>query len=189
MAKKIVKGTTTNTEKFAIQGMLAQKIPVEEIAKQLGRTKKTIQNYIDTELEEIYNTVVESRIQQRKEEEERQENEKINVDEDIIKKVYRDLLSAGLTKNDAANVIDSALEVARNKSQVFKDSKHLYTACIQRMRAGHFITKKTAGGNEGVAIMSQTASTKADSARKNMGKGTSRSARGNVYNIKKKEIE
>lgn len=48
----------TVSEKYSIQGMLHAQKTVEEIAKVLNRPEKTIQNYIDRDLEELYNTIV-----------------------------------------------------------------------------------------------------------------------------------
>jgi len=48
----------STTDKYAIQGMLHAQKTVEEISKALHRPEKTIQNYIDRDLEELYNTIV-----------------------------------------------------------------------------------------------------------------------------------
>ena len=51
-------GKLTITEKYIIQGMLHSKKSLEEIAVALKRPEKTVQNYIDKELDELYNTIV-----------------------------------------------------------------------------------------------------------------------------------
>ena len=72
--------------------------------------------------------------------------------------------------------------------RLFKTEEKLYSACISRMSAGHFIQKRTESGSEGVAIMSQAASQRMDEAKKSYNtEGVSRAARGNVYNPSRDE--
>lgn len=104
------------------------------------------------------------------------------ADQKIIVGTYRKLRQAGLTENDSNRVIHSALTWGAKNGQEYKDSDVFFTACIKRMNAGHFITKVTEGGAEGVAIMSGAASTRMDEARKTSSKPISRSARGAVFN-------
>jgi IS30 family transposase len=63
----MAKGRLSQKEKYLIQGMQSSMLPVEQIAKELGRTKKTVQNYIDGELDELQETIVKSQIQQEEE--------------------------------------------------------------------------------------------------------------------------
>ena len=46
------------SEKYAIQGMLHAKKTTKEISAVLNRPEKTVQKYIDNELDELYNTIV-----------------------------------------------------------------------------------------------------------------------------------
>lgn len=108
--------------------------------------------------------------------------EDIAASKDIIVNAYKKLRNAGLTDNDSNRVIHSALTWGAKNGQKYKDSELLYTACINRMNASHFITKVTEGGAEGVTIMSGAASQRMDEARKTRSKITSRSARGACYN-------
>ena len=41
----MARGKLTQSEKYIIEGMLKDKHETEEIAKELGRTKKTVENY------------------------------------------------------------------------------------------------------------------------------------------------
>ncbi len=110
------------------------------------------------------------------------------ADRGIIMKVFKELRQAGLTEQDTNGLIRSVLEWAANNGQKYKSVELLYTACITRMNAGHWITKVTAGGNEGVAIMSGAASVRGDEARKNAKKTVSRSARGHIWKPKEGEM-
>jgi hypothetical protein len=44
-------------EKYIIQGRLSDGDSVKDIAKSLGRQAKTVQNYMDNELDSIHNTI------------------------------------------------------------------------------------------------------------------------------------
>ena len=44
----MAKGRLTKQEKYVIEGMLKDKFSVSQIAKELGRTQKTIQSYSET---------------------------------------------------------------------------------------------------------------------------------------------
>lgn len=57
-------GPLSTTEKYAIQGMLAEGKSVEEVEQQLGREGgKAVRNYISGELDSILDTVVNARLQ------------------------------------------------------------------------------------------------------------------------------
>ena len=43
----MARGKLTQSEKYIIEGMLKDKYTPEDIAKELGRTKKTVENYRD----------------------------------------------------------------------------------------------------------------------------------------------
>ncbi len=60
----MAKGRLNITEKYAIQGMLHDRKTTEEIADSLGRTVKTVQKYVDGELSDIQDTVVDAQIAQ-----------------------------------------------------------------------------------------------------------------------------
>ena len=121
------------------------------------------------------------------------EDQKTIRTEDVAKRevvvaTFKQLRNAGLTENDANKIIHSALVHAAQNGGVFKTEEKLYSACINRMSAGHFIQKQTEGGNDGVAVMSQAASQKMDEAKKTYNTdGFSRLARGNVYNPSRDE--
>jgi hypothetical protein len=53
----------SQTEKYAIQGMLHTEMPIADIAKKLNRTITCIQKYIDGELDNIHTTITKAMIQ------------------------------------------------------------------------------------------------------------------------------
>ena len=173
----------SNTEKYAIQGMIHGGLEAKDIAKQLNRTEKVVQNYIDNELSTIQDHVVNAQIEQA--------NDPV-LDESWIGKVKKRLTvdRSNISETDIISLINKSIKIARDRNQVFDSEDSLYKACIANMRAGQYINKRTYGKRDsGVAIMNQVASQRMDEAKKSYGKAPSRSARGNVYNPSTGEIE
>ena len=214
-------GKLSNVEKMAIQGGLGVGQNVEEIAKALDRTLKSVNKYVEGELDDIHSTIASVALETGEEPKKAAEplvdyepvvekNRRFAVaqaediakaypeqdtvyaediaSKDIMVNTYKKLRTAGLTENDANRVIHSALTWGAKNGQKYKSSDLLYTACIKRMNASHFITKVTQGGKEGVAVMSGAASARMDEARKTANKPMSRSARGAVYSSRTGEM-
>ncbi len=59
-------GRLSIQEKYVIQGMIAANKTVDEISQELDRTEKTVQNYIDKELNNICETVAKTKVQSSK---------------------------------------------------------------------------------------------------------------------------
>lgn len=209
----VKRGRLNNTEKYAIQGMLSQDVEVDAICSELDRSEKVVTNYINGELTEVLGTVDKARAEAKKNdkgkkerrrfvdidkeeiyriEKEREDETKVpevKIDPRIRREAYHQLVSAGLTDRDSKRVIDAAVEACEAEGKPIVNAKHLFTECVRRMNAGHFITKKTQGGKEGVAVMSSAASQRMDEARKaNAGRRVTRSGRGNVYDPSTGEI-
>ncbi len=53
----MTKGRLTTNEKYIIQGMKHEGKSVEDIASQLGRTEKSVQKYLDGELDKLHSQV------------------------------------------------------------------------------------------------------------------------------------
>ncbi len=199
-------GRLTNVEKMAIQGGLSQGDSIRDIAEALDRSPKTVKRYIEGELNEIHENVVNAQIERAEnapttdyapvtesevppvpEDQETIRTEDV-ASREIVVATFKQLRNAGLTENDANRIIHSALVHAAQNGGIFKTEEKLYSACISRMSAGHFIQKRTESGSEGVAIMSQAASQRMDEAKKSYNtEGVSRAARGNVYNPSRDE--
>jgi len=185
MAKK---GKLSNTDKMAIQKGVSKGLTVDSIANSLDRTTKIVDNYISGELNDLLSTIAGAQIDKDEAQtpasyDESDLSKKYDhIDPRTIIHVTNKLITAGLTENDTRQLIISALD-SSNGDPSMNNDELLYTRCISRMSAGHFITKKTQGGREGVAIMSEAASIRGDMhAKKSL--GNSRSSRGNVFNPK-----
>ena len=188
----------TNVDKMAIQGGVQKGMSAIEIAKALGRPEKTVQTYIDGELEQLLNTVVNARIARgsnndeyespvEEEEDDEEDNEEVAT-AGMKREVTRMLKQAGLIDSDIVGLIKKAINKATDQGLTFDDSNALFKACVSNMRAGQFFTKKTQNGRDGVAIMNSAVSAKMDSARKR-GKRKGRMVRGSIYNPKSGKIE
>lgn len=211
----VKKGRLNNTEKYAIQGMLAQDVDIDSICSELDRSERVVRNYVEGELTDILGTIDKSRRQAEKNKpktEKKSRRRFSDIDEDEIHRIqediedetvvpevkidprvrreaYSQLVQAGLTERDAGRIIDAAVEACEKAGRNIPNSKILFTECIKRMNAGHFITKKTQGGKEGVAVMSSAASQRMDEAYKQHSKQrVTRSGRGNVFDPSTGEI-
>lgn len=193
-------GKLTNVDKMAIQGGVQKGMSATEIAKALGRPEKTVQGYIDGELDDILNTITKARIE-RGEEDERaevdfeaeseegeEEEEREVAPQSMRREVHRMLKQAGLIDSDIAGLIKKAVNKATTQGVTFDDSNALFKACVSNMRAGQFFTKKTQNGRDGVAIMNSAVSAKMDDARKRR-KKKGRMSRGSIYNPRTGKVE
>ena len=202
----VKRGRLNNIEKMAIQGFLDNGVDTETIAGELDRSQAAVDKYVDGELADIKQTIqdaggeIESvaepkpkkkatRYEKIREKDIAQvkprEQDEIDIEtvgsREIFEAVHRRLRSAGLTDKDATQIVNSAIEYAWDQGITYHKEDIFYTACIKRMRAGNFMIKKSEGGREGVAIMTQASSTRTDEARKNV-RGATKRTRGNIYN-------
>ncbi len=206
MAKKT--GKLSNVEKMAIQGGISQDLTVDEIANQLDRRVSTVDNYITRELSTLLETVINARVASGDEPPQEETNkksrrystpkegdiqktrpDKVEIEEiadlKAINETVKRLINAGLLDRDANKVVRKVLEAAGESGVRYGDNVDLlYAHAIGKMNAGQFMVKRTAGGNEGVAMMTSGASGRLDDALKRAPKAVSRSARGNVWNPK-----
>jgi len=179
-----------NTEKYIVKGMLSDKIAVVDIAKKLGKTKTIVQNYIDTELDQVCANVVKGRMDASKAEYEDDDTKGSTTTSLTIYKATSDrLLEAGVTQQDATNLIKAVETLSKKNNVVYTTVDECFTACIMRMRAGNFMLKKTVGGREGIAIMTGAASGRTDASKKKAPTTRSRSSKGHIYRPKTGDIE
>lgn len=182
----MAKGKLTTNEKYTIQGMLHDKKSVDEIATALGRTQKTVQNYIDGELDRLLDTVAKTKTPAVDEDD--------NVPENVVKKsvvtisaeMYKEALTKlkinGFTPEESKKLLDRIVKTL----EVEPASAHqLYVMAVtSKIREGNFI-KNTSGGRDGVVIMTKEASEDGEKQQPTK----SRTARGNVFNMKENRIE
>jgi hypothetical protein len=208
VAKKT--GKLTLAEKGEIQQGILKKTELAEIAESINRTELAVTKYVNGELYQMMNAL--ANITEEEEVLEPLEMEDYGdvpgdmedadvpgdfLDEDIeddapvereaasaetIKAVVKRLDNAGLTKADAQKVVNIVIKMAIKAGKFYKNDNVMYVACIKRMPASNFMKKRTEGGNEGVAMMTGTASSRMDAARKMAARRTTtRSSRGNIY--------
>lgn len=184
MSKTAKTSKLTQSEKYQIQGMMHNNISIEDIAESLNRTDTVIRNYIDGELEDLYNTV--ARVQA---------NRTVDLNEDgiagtpqvVIDKAKKALIERGIKSEDAAELVRRACIQYQEKP--FTGSGSLIHVALQQVNTKDLmITKTSAQGRKGVAVMTKEASERADSRRKNMKKLGSRVTRGNIYLIKEDKV-
>ena len=192
-------GKLSNVEKMAIKGALAEHQEVNDIAKMLNRSEKVINNYLDKELESLAENIAKAQMQGAGMDLEMEEEEtgrdhvftpKSQVQEfafenvssrDVQVGAFKQLVQAGLTHDDANQVINIALKKADKNNVKYDRANKLFGACVSCMSAGHFINKQTVGGNRVMDVMSSTATKRTDDSRKNASKARSRSTRGAIY--------
>lgn len=172
----------TNTDKYTIQGMLADNKSAKQMSKALSKPIADVQSYLE-KLDKTLNTITKNKI----ESEDKIQTFSRTEDEDkIISDVKKRLMSAGLTERDSDGVLTTALAVMDKQNDVVDDVDKLYTMCISRLNTSTMMVKKSAGGREGVMIMNSAVSAKMDDKPKqnNMPRRTD----GSLWNIKEKTI-
>jgi len=117
MAKKKakVKGTLSQTEKYAIQGMIQDGKEVSEIEDTLGRTGTAVKNYITSELPNLIDNIIEARLQRvdagaKAEDVFPEEFEREFTDED-----YYDVEDEEVARSDSGNKIVSSKDLIKKK--------------------------------------------------------------------------
>lgn len=170
----------TNVEKNAIAHMVASQKTSKQIAKEIGKPIEQIEKYM-TKIDDMAKRTVSKMMTQSP----KKKLDEKGTDEHIVDKTLRRLQTAGLSARDSSNLMSAALKAAEKTNKVFDKEDDLYAACLKRINAGSLMIKKSAGGREGVCIMTPGASAKMDKPRQST---VSRSARGNLYNIKQGKI-
>jgi len=188
----MAKGRLTNTEKYAIQGMLHQKKSIEEISQELGRTQSTIKKYVEGELDKIHEQVTKLQLVQA------EENKKLKKEVKKLSKQKKELTSFAKIKEDASkelalqNVpqdkigILIARAIKQNGTPMDKDTLVVWAMACRT--AGDMMVHTTGGGKGNVAIMTQAASEKVE-ASDTTPNGLPRSLKGNIFNIREKKYE
>ena len=171
----------TQSEKYQIQGMLHNNIDISEIASQLNRTEKSITNYVDGELDGIYNTVVKVAAEQAAFKP-KNKTPMVYVDAAIA-----EITSKGVKLGDAKELVRRAC--VQYATQPFESTEALiHVALLQKNAKDLMITASAGDSRKNVAIMTKEASERLDDRRKNMNKKTSRVTRGNIYQIKEDRV-
>lgn len=159
-------GKLTNLEKYAIQGMINDDKSLAEICKAVGKPAKVINMYLEKLSADIGKT-------------------KLVIDTSEIKEMGEKLQE---------KVEEAVEEYVPNQLREYKEKleaeKARVVSAVPEGLAKKFIPNKSAGGREGIAVMSEAASMMGDDAKKSMKlTNRSRTAKGNIYNIKENKID
>ncbi len=176
----MARGKLSVTEKYAIQGMLHQKLSVEEIAESLERTPAVIQTYVDTELSALQETIARAQLTEVEPEAEEEDNKGIadQITEDMRASVLVKLRqNTGKHSKDCEEILARTI---RKLTFVPENDQKLYVLCIRQLNAKDVMQTRSSDGRTGIAIMNGAASQRGDESRKKY-KNDSRSARGNVF--------
>lgn len=182
------------TEKYAIQGMIHEGKDLDDIAKSLKRRRTTVEEYVNGELEELVNNVVRARQQaamadlEDENEDEVPQPQEIVIPATLYKEALNFMRKNGFSDTDGKELLDNAVA---QLTYIPADARELYNVAITKKGFGLQMVTKTAGGKEGVAIMTPAGSERGDIAHKEYAdrKPTSRSARGNVWKPKQGRME
>jgi len=180
----MAKGKLTLNEKYAIQGMLHSKKSVKEIQAQLERpNSKAVESYINDELSRIQDSIVKANIPSD------EDIFQAEVSQETFTEAVHKLVRDGMGREDAEALVNTTLDQLNMDPD---NGQQLYTLAIQHksVLAKTFMVTKTQSGKDGVAIMTNPASSRGDEAGKRARqKAHSRSTRGNLYKPKEREIQ
>ena len=180
-ANIMAKGRLSNTEKYAIQGMLHSQKTIDEIAQILGRSEPTVKKYVDGELDSIHNDI--AKIQAESVEDE--PIVKTSPDPTIVQKAINQLKDSGLDHGMAIELCERAIKKHGNPP----NSDTLQAWAVNGILAKDLMGHRTAGkGENTVSVMTGAASSKTDKSRDAMPESTSRTARNNLYHIREDEV-
>jgi hypothetical protein len=175
-------GKLSNTEKYAIQGMMHEGLEVADIATKLDRTEVSISKYIDGELDELVGTIAKAQLQSSEPKEEVvEEQERAHAsEEDIENAVYHLKLNLNLNEDRAYEMVDRVL---RSIEFDIDSGRQLYALCVRTLNAKDVMVTETQGLRKpGVTMMTEAASERGDESKKKT--STSRTAKGNIFNPK-----
>ena len=167
------RGRLTLEEKYIIQGMLNDGKNVTNISNKINRSKKMVEKYIDNELNQLHETIVNV--------------EKSNIDNKITvsKEIYTETLHK--LKKDISNseninpdkLLDETIASLEHDPD---SSAQLLSYCIQNLKANQFMANRTSSGKKGISVMTGTASARGDEHKNKIAnRQISRSAKGHVY--------
>ena len=152
---KILKGGLSNTEKGRVVYLLGTLGDSEEsyvkIAEDLKRPLATIKKCV----KEIRGVFVD----------EKQEKPDIFVKKQIIRSVLMSLIQGGITKVSANAKINRVLSSMPREEQEQLTENQLYMRCLRLTNAGDLMINQSAGGRDGIAIMTKGASERNDESR------------------------
>jgi predicted transcriptional regulator len=139
----------TTVEKYAIQAMVEEKMPVSKIATKLGRSRNIIDKFIQEELSNTVKLI---------------DGEEGFMPQEVEDALYKRLITGGLTKMDALSTI-KRMKGKMTSKVVMSDEiiDALYKVALGKYTSvKDLMVTKTPGGRKGVAIMQESASSRMD---------------------------
>ncbi len=127
----------TNTEKWAIKGMLEAGYSIGKIATQMARSDTVVRKYVEEELSQLKELL---------------DEEAGNLPKDVAKAVYDKLLENGMEKMDALsciNYVRSKLTEAATMEHV----GYIVDKCLKKTNIRSMFVTKAEGGRGGIAVM------------------------------------
>ncbi len=148
----MARGTAlTETEKWAITAMVEAGLSVTKIANKTARSETVVRKYIDENLKEVRETI---------------SRDEGYVSREVEKYVYEQLLTKGLTEQDAM----SSIKIAKGKlteTIQMERADLLVASCLRLVNPKKLFTNQSMGGRKGVTVMQAGASELLDHLRKN----------------------
>jgi IS30 family transposase len=184
----MAKGRLNLTEKYAIQGMVANNKSITDIASELGRSESVVQNYIDNELDRLIETI--TTIQEP------------TLDNKIIKAVLEQLAPTGrkADKEDAKEKLNRLISTMKPQeintlngwleqpNGIDRAINIMVSSVLKLQNAQDLMIRRTSEKHKsGVAIMTKEASERGDENRKQ--KRSSRRLRANIFEPKRNTIK
>lgn len=161
-----MKNLLTINEKHIIQSRLHQGEDIKDIAKSINRKSKTVQHYVDNELDQVHETIANAQLQEILDD--------TNNESDLTKELL-----------DEENSV--TYEDEHGQEQEIDMTPQPPKAKRKPKNTG-FINQ-TSSGTKGLAISTSAASAISDAMQKTYPKQISRTARGNLYKINEQEVQ
>ena len=149
---KTIKGGISNEERGRIIYLLKTLGDSEEsylkIAEDLGRQVASVKKAV----KEIKSIFIE----------EDETKPECFIKESIVKRVQLNLIKNGFSKPSAQAKINKVITLLSQEEQEKLTESELHSICLRLISAGDLLINKTAGGSDGVSMMTQSASEKLD---------------------------
>lgn len=143
----IMDNKLTAIDKAKIIDLVISDASSEEILNCINKESSLIEEFIDK---------LKNKFAEKKEE------IKEGIKEEIISKVISMLSQSGLSLDSITRKINSVISKFEKKDLQILSVEDLYALCLQQINASDTIITKTAGGQSGVAIMTDVASQQSD---------------------------
>lgn len=143
VANHIMSQVLSAKDKSTIIDMIIDDNPVEEILNTVNKDKKVIEDFILKMKDKLASKT---------------EEVKQGVKEEVVAKVISMLKQSGLALESITRKINIVISKFEEKDLELLSVEDLYTLCLQQINTSDSMITKTAGGQSGIAIMTEVAS-------------------------------